>query len=143
MGVELLTQLAIQAIGTPYKWGGQNLLDGFDCSGFVRYLLRSVGQVPFEDLSAQGIHDYLMPSSRKSLCEGAMLFFGSPNGINHTAYCLSSLLMVEAFGDSSIITKQDAQLYRSAEGAMVRLYPIDRRKDLVAALRPRYRNLGE
>ncbi len=143
MNLSFLTLLAIKTIGTPYRWGGQNLLEGFDCSGFVRYLLRSVGELPYEDLTAQGIHDYL---SRESLPqvrgEGSIVFFGkSPREIKHLAYCISEKLMVEAYGDKSVVDLASAAAFQGSEGAHVRIFPIDRRLDLAAVYRPSYRNL--
>lgn len=35
-----ILQTAFDLIGTPYRWGGQTPETGFDCSGFVSYVLR-------------------------------------------------------------------------------------------------------
>lgn len=40
---ERVGQLARQLLGTPYVWGGTDPDKGFDCSGFVQYVLRQVG----------------------------------------------------------------------------------------------------
>ena len=35
--------LATEFIGTPYKWGGQDLQSGIDCSGFVKKMFGAIG----------------------------------------------------------------------------------------------------
>jgi len=39
----LMTDYAIQFTGTPYEWGGNDLLSGIDCSGFVKQIKGTVG----------------------------------------------------------------------------------------------------
>lgn len=34
---------SLRYIGTPYKWGGNNLQNGIDCSGFVKQLFGQIG----------------------------------------------------------------------------------------------------
>lgn len=143
----ILTDLAFQAIGTPYLWGGQNIIEGVDCSGFIRYLLRAVGCLPINDLSALGIYQSLVTEYAGSSTlpkEGSIIFFGeSTRKINHVAYCVSPLLMIEAYGGPSITDLEKAKAFQNHEGAMVKLNPISRRSDVAGCIRPPYRNLGE
>lgn len=37
-----VVQAGLQAIGTPYSWGGDDPLDGFDCSGLVLFVYREI-----------------------------------------------------------------------------------------------------
>ena len=41
----LLLQHAKAAIGVPYRWGGSSADKGFDCSGFVRAMVQTVGKL--------------------------------------------------------------------------------------------------
>lgn len=37
-----VVQAGLQAIGTPYRWGGDDPEDGFDCSGLVSFVYREI-----------------------------------------------------------------------------------------------------
>lgn len=38
-----VAQYSLNYLGTPYKWGGENLKSGIDCSGFVKALYGKIG----------------------------------------------------------------------------------------------------
>lgn len=38
-----IVRMGLQYLGTPYKWGGNSLTGGIDCSGFVQQLFRAHG----------------------------------------------------------------------------------------------------
>lgn len=38
-----VADLATTYVGTPYKWGGENLQSGIDCSGFVKKMFGAIG----------------------------------------------------------------------------------------------------
>lgn len=42
----LALDVAIRFLGKPYLWGGDNPIVGFDCSGFIVEILKSVGRLP-------------------------------------------------------------------------------------------------
>ena len=42
----IVSSLAFKFIGLPYIWGGDDTIKGFDCSGFVIELFKSVGILP-------------------------------------------------------------------------------------------------
>ena len=57
--IEILCEYAQSFLGVPYRFGGRNRLEGFDCSQFVTELMISQGLVPHgTDLSAQGLFDH-------------------------------------------------------------------------------------
>ena len=43
---EIALQIAFKLLGKPYIWGGDDIINGFDCSGFVIEVLKSVGILP-------------------------------------------------------------------------------------------------
>ena len=50
-------------LGKPYRWGGDDPIAGFDCSGMMVDALQSSGDLPYPgDWTANGIMDRLSPS---------------------------------------------------------------------------------
>ena len=73
--------IAMQYLGTPYRWGGSSPSTGFDCSGFVMYVFSRVGVSLPRVVSAQ--YTVGVPVSRSELQPGDLVFFNSlgHNGI--------------------------------------------------------------
>lgn len=67
---------ALGFIGVPYRWGGNNPAQGFDCSGFVRHVYRSVPGVDLprtsEAMSRNGRR-----VERVALAAGDLVFFNT------------------------------------------------------------------
>lgn len=133
-----LSEYALKFIGHPYIYGGDGSgksRGGFDCSGLVIECLWAFGILPTKDLTAQGIYDALMDKSghqvpRMYIADGDLLFFGKDEKhITHVAIALGNDFMVEAGGGNS-----KCRTPGSSTG-MVRVRPIESRKDLVSALR--------
>jgi len=133
-----LISYAKSFIGVPYIYGGEHPAKGFDCSGLVQEILRSVGLDPKFDQSAQMLNDYFMIEGKK-LWEpqaGALIFYGkSEESISHVAFCISNTQLIEAGGGDSSCKDIPSAV---AKGAFVRIRPIDHRKDRVNILLPAY-----
>jgi hypothetical protein len=44
-------------LGLPYRWGGDDPIQGFDCSGLIVEVLQAVGLLPHgSDLTANGLY---------------------------------------------------------------------------------------
>lgn len=72
--IEILLQLSF----VPYRWGGSNPMTGFDCSGLVIEVLKSVGLLePRSDYTAQGLAD-LLPETDK-VEAGCVVFYDWDN----------------------------------------------------------------
>jgi len=132
---EIFLLYAMSFTGVPYLWGGNSVMDGVDCSGYVQECLAAIGEDPPGDQTAQSLYDYFESkqrySKRRSL-EGRILFFGKDiDHITHVAIALNDHLMIESGGgDSTTETREDAIKRR----AMVRVRPISNRRDLVAEI---------
>ena len=114
-------------------------MEGFDCSGLVIEILKSVGMAPPYDTTAQGLYEYFKGNSddiNRGL--GSLVFFGrSEREISHVGFLLDSYRMLEAGGgNSKTVTKSVA----SKQNAFIRIRPVSNRKDLVGYLFPPYDN---
>ncbi len=126
--------------GVPYKYGGNNPISGFDCSGYVSDILKASGVIHYNvDLSAQNLYDMFRTPKLGSILShpqaGAISFYGSNHHVTHVAFCVSNTMMLEAGGgDESVISKEEAIL----RGAYVKLRPINYRKDFFVSILPNY-----
>ena len=78
----IAARTAERFVGIPYRWGGDTVVDGMDCSGFVRAVYNlcgvSIPRTSREQFQAGE------PVSKEALQEGDLVFFGSSaDAINH------------------------------------------------------------
>ena len=125
---KILFDYALQFVGINYKWGGENPLLGYDCSGFVQELLMAAGIDPKGDQTAQGLYNYFILNSTREFAPGALVFFGrGVDRISHIGFCLDKDTMIEAGGGRSS-TKTLA--IAAQQNAFIRVRPINNRIDL-------------
>lgn len=142
--LEVVNQLAIgmAAAKIPYKWGGNNPLEGLDCSGFAQILGRAAGIDPPGDQTAQAFSDKLAHHGKwlGAPQRGAFLFYGeSLKKIIHVAYALNPYQIAEAGGGGSHVrTLEDAIKYN----AYVRVRHVDERRDRAGIIMPDYSKVG-
>ena len=134
--MKILMEYAMRHVGLPYRWGGDDPIEGYDCSGLVQELLASVGVDPRGDQTAMGLYQYFrmngVPTKPKA---GALAFYGTKQRITHVGFCIGKRRMIEAGGGGSR-THDRRDVAR--QNAYVRIRPITNRKDLVAILMPKY-----
>lgn len=131
-------EYAKRFIGTSYLWGGNNALQGFDCSGFIQEVLKSIGMDPPGRQNSQLLFEHFRLNGKQSSgpVPGALAFYGkNSTDISHIALCLNEYQVVEAGGGSSTTTSRDMA---AKVGATVRIRMIDNRKDIVAYFIPNY-----
>jgi cell wall-associated NlpC family hydrolase len=131
----LFRDYALAYVGLPYRWGGNDAIDGFDCSGLTIELLQAAGVLgPHVDDTAQGLlKRFPLAAPQPSL--GVLLFFGTSQKATHVAVALSRQSFLEAGGGGSQTTSAAAA---ARDNAYVRVRPIGWRKDLVAMRMPPY-----
>ena len=133
---EITRMYIYSLLGQPYRWGGDDTISGFDCSGLVIEILQSRGQYHighdttsmglFNHYKGQGAHMTAVPKF------GCIAFYGRGfDKITHVAYCLDSRFIVEASGGGSRTrTEGDAAVHN----AFVKIRPIKYRKDFLGML---------
>ncbi len=131
----ILYDYAMRFVGLPYRWGGDDSVDGFDCSGLVLELLKAAGAYPqSSDITADGLYKLFAGLSLPEPTFGSLAFFGA-GPVSHVGFCLNGTHMLEAGGGGSkTLTKADA----AAQNAFIRVRPIKTRKDLVGFRHPPY-----
>ena len=75
-------QNAFALLGTPYRWGGNSPDGGFDCSGLVGYVFRTIG-IDLPRVSRSMAGQGTKVASRDALAEGDLVFFGRRGHVDH------------------------------------------------------------
>lgn len=133
---DLFSMICLTFLGLPYKWGGDDTIKGFDCSGLVQELLATIGLDPKGDQTAQALYDYFKNRSNEGPRDlGTLVFYGrSTSKISHIALMLDDQTIIEAGGGGSRTnTLEDA----ANQNATIRIRPFNHRSDIVAVLNPR------
>jgi murein DD-endopeptidase len=134
---DLAIFLAFRFLGLPYRWGGNDPVDGFDCSGLIVELLKSVGVLGRKgDWSSRGLWSGFQDNVRSHPEAGFLVFYSSkaaPDRITHVEMCLDSELAIGASGGGSkTLTEEDA----AHMDAYIKVRPIDRGRPIVGYVDP-------
>lgn len=91
----IAARTAERFVGIPYRWGGNNVVDGMDCSGFVRAVYNLCGvNIPRTSREQFGTGENV---TRDDLRDGDLVFFGSsPEEINHVGIYVGNGKFVHA-----------------------------------------------
>ena len=120
--------IALKFQGIPYIWGGASP-SGFDCSGFVIWILQVFGLLPAGDWTAQGLSRSF--DSTSSPLPGDLVFYGTDKDhIYHVMMYLGDnttgqLVIGASGGDHTTTDVREAR----KKNAMVKIKPIDYRSD--------------
>ena len=79
---QIAARTAERFVGIPYRWGGDTVVDGMDCSGFVRAVFNLCGvNIPRTSAEQYKVGQGV---SQSELKDGDLVFFGTgPDLINH------------------------------------------------------------
>lgn len=80
--IKSVLQRAFSLIGTPYRYGGSSPDAGFDCSGLVGYVFRTIG-IDLPRVSRAMAGEGVKVPNRDALTEGDLVFFGKRGHIDH------------------------------------------------------------
>jgi len=90
-----IAQIAHSTIGAPYKWGGNNPQQGFDCSGLMSYVHKNALGINIPRTAAQQ-RDQSRTISYAQLQPGDMLFFKTGRNANHVGVYIGNRKFVHA-----------------------------------------------
>ena len=124
LAIDIAKQLAAQDI--PYKHGGNDPSEGgLDCSGFIRFIFRIIGLIPYHiDLKAIGFYRRYSDKIVDKPYAGCLVFYGdSLHDITHVMLAIDPINCVGA-----------ASKYMTAP--YVQYARIDYRTDIVAIVDP-------
>ncbi|HID0768192.1 TPA: C40 family peptidase [Clostridium botulinum] len=115
---ELIVRKAKEMLGKPYKWGGDTLEEGFDCSGFIYYVYKNtieidIGRTTYDQIK-QGVS-----ITKNQLQIGDVVFFGSEDIPHHAGIYLGN----------------DEYIHSPKSGDVVKISKLSNRNDYVAARR--------
>lgn len=109
---DIADKIAFNFLGKPYIWGGDDPVNGFDCSGFCIEILKSIGLLPRQgDWTAQGLWHKFSKCEVDKPYAGCLVFWTNIKGdkIIHVEYAVSNYLAIGASGGGSKTrNKQDA-----------------------------------
>jgi len=104
----IAARTAERFVGIPYRWGGDTVVDGMDCSGFVRAVYNLCGvNIPRTSREQYRVGDVV---GRDELKDGDLVFFGaSADEINHVGIFVGNGRFVHAprRGDDIKVTPID------------------------------------
>jgi cell wall-associated NlpC family hydrolase len=91
----IAARTAERFVGIPYRWGGDNVVEGMDCSGFVRAVYNLCG-ISIPRTSAEQFRTG-EKVARDELKDGDLVFFGSSSdNINHVGIYVGNGRFVHA-----------------------------------------------
>jgi cell wall-associated NlpC family hydrolase len=110
---ERAARVALQQVGTPYRYGGSSP-SGFDCSGLVHYSYANVGKsVP---RTTGGLWEELAPVDNRDMRAGDLLFFRISGKMSHVGLYLGAGRFVHAPSSGKVVSVETltSDYYRQA-----------------------------
>jgi len=133
--VDAAVKYAWAFLGTPYRWGGDDPMDGFDCSGFVIEILTAIGKLPRGyDTTAAGLFRRFPRAGMGR--PGNLVFWHAASDkqrIVHVEFCLDNMLAIGASGGGSKTTTIEAAI---RSNAFIKIRPIRSREHVAGFVDP-------
>lgn len=122
-------------LGVPYRWGGDDPMTGFDCSGFVVEILRSIGLLSLnDDYTAHDLLTIFRPNVVDQGYGGCLAFW-----LNEKREATHVMLMVDnehvigaAGGGKATLSPADA----ARDNAFIKMRPLSYRKTVPIIIDP-------
>lgn len=105
--IKTVLQRSFALLGTPYRWGGSSPENGFDCSGLVGYVFRTIG-IDLPRVSRAMANEGAPVADRTALAEGDLVFFGRNGGrVDHVGIYIGDGKFVHAPRTGRDVTVSD------------------------------------
>lgn len=90
--LEICLYVVKSYLGRPYTWGGENPLEGFDCSGLCIEGLKAAGLVPRDgwDTTADGLMKDCGWNTASTLQPGCLVFWGAGGKATHVEMVIAN-----------------------------------------------------
>ena len=123
----LATKIALHFLGSPYIWGGDDPMRGFDCSGFVIEVLKSIGVLPRSgDWTAANLWELFKRHHVNKPYTGCLVFYRARQSENspiiHVEYCIDAVHTIGASGGGSKTNTVDDAV---KQNAYIKIRPIN------------------
>ena len=120
LGQEIVNTAA-KYLGVDHVWGGTTP-DGFDCSGLVQYVMKSLG-INVSRTSQEQIKNGV-PVSRGDLQAGDLVFFESNGDVHHVGIYVGNGMMIHAPRTGDVVRYQSIETpyYQSEYAGARRVY---------------------
>ena len=105
VGLEEIAVQAIALVGVPYRYGGNSLEGGFDCSGLIVYVVERAAGLRLPR-TVKEISQHGQALQREALAPGDLVFFNTTN---------------RPYSHAGIYVGHDRFVHAPATGGMVRL----------------------
>jgi len=127
---KLLVKYAWSLVGTVGRWGGDDPMSGFDCSGYVVECLKGIELLPRRgDWTAETLFHKFESDKYDRLVVPSLLFWYKEGEIVHTAIYIGQGCLLEAGG----VTSETTNLADAVkQNAYVRMRGIEERPDYVS-----------
>jgi len=115
-------RVAWKFVGGWYKWGGDDP-GGFDCSGLVIEILKSVGLLPrrFDD-TAKGLAERFAKQKCSTPAAGRLAFYANEEGeIVHVEFCVDRAHTIGASGGGPWVRNLDEAM---RSNAFIKVRPV-------------------
>jgi cell wall-associated NlpC family hydrolase len=120
----IAARTAERFVGIPYRWGGENVVDGMDCSGFVRAVYNLCGlSIPRTSREQFKAGESV---TKEDLQDGDLIFFGSSDdSINHVGIYVGNGRFVHAprRGEEIRVTSVDESYFEKRYVGARRYFP--------------------
>jgi cell wall-associated NlpC family hydrolase len=110
-------------VGVPYRWGGDDPMAGFDCSGLVVEVLQAVGRLGHgRDYTAHDLWTIFKPFQVETGYAGCLVFWFDEKGrAKHVEMMIDNEFVIGASGGGSMTqTVEDA----IKQNAFVKMRPL-------------------